>query len=126
MDSCRSLDFRQEPESIFSFRAGAGVNIKVCSGANENFKGPIKIFVMMLVVKQNGSIETCFLTSVVIYNKGVTLSGSTEYFTTNDGFTNQCLCKIQCVSDNAVREFRNPCRNDENVGLVMWSKAQDT
>jgi len=30
------------------------------------------------------------------------------------------------VSDNAVREFRNPCRNHENVGLMMWAKAQDT
>jgi len=32
-------------------------------------------------------IETYFLTSVVIYHKGVTLGGSTERFTTNDGFT---------------------------------------
>jgi len=31
-------------------------------------------------------IETCFLTSVVIYHKSVTLGGSTEHFTTNDGF----------------------------------------
>jgi len=31
-------------------------------------------------------IETCFLTSVVIYHKIVTLGGSTEPFATNDGF----------------------------------------
>jgi len=49
------------------------------------FTGPIKIYVMMLVfVKQNG----------IINHKKVTLGGSTEYFTTNDGFRSQCLCKI--------------------------------
>jgi len=31
-------------------------------------------------------IEACLLTSVVIYHKSVTLGGSTEHFTTNDGF----------------------------------------
>jgi len=31
-------------------------------------------------------IETCFLTSVVIYHKSVALGGSIEHFTTNDGF----------------------------------------
>ena len=31
-------------------------------------------------------IETCFLTSVVIHHKSVTLNGSNEHFTTNDGF----------------------------------------
>jgi len=31
-------------------------------------------------------IETCFLTSVVIYHNSVTLGGGTEHFTTNDGF----------------------------------------
>jgi len=31
-------------------------------------------------------IETCFLTSVVIYYKSVTLGGSAEHFTTHDGF----------------------------------------
>ena len=30
-------------------------------------------------------------------------------------------CKIQCVSDNPVRELRNPCRNYENVGLMIWA-----
>jgi len=30
--------------------------------------------------------ESCFLTSVVIYPQSVTLGGSTEHFTTNDGF----------------------------------------
>jgi len=64
-------------------------------------------------------IETCFLTSVVIYHKCVTLGGSTDHFTTNDGFKVIGLCKIQCVSDSAVREFWNPCRNYENVGLMM-------
>jgi len=29
-----------------------------------------------------GLIETCFLTSVVIYHKSVTLGGSIEHFTT--------------------------------------------
>jgi len=32
----------------------------------------------------------------------------------------------KCVSDNAVREFRNPCRNYDNVGLIMWAKTHDT
>jgi len=51
------------------------------------FDEPIKIFVMMLaVVKQNGLIETCFLTRVNIYPKSVTLGGSTEHLTTNDDF----------------------------------------
>jgi len=31
-------------------------------------------------------IETCFLTSINIYRKSVTLGGSNEHFTTNDGF----------------------------------------
>ena len=31
-------------------------------------------------------IETCFLTSVVLYHESVTLGGSTEDFTNNDGF----------------------------------------
>jgi len=30
--------------------------------------------------------EMCFLTSVVIHHKRLTLGGSTEHFTTNDGF----------------------------------------
>jgi len=41
---------------------------------------------MLAVLKQNGLIETCFLTRVNIYRKRVTLGGSTEHFTTNDGF----------------------------------------
>jgi len=42
---------------------------------------------MIVVVKQNAVelIATCFLTSVVKYHKSVTLGGSTDYFTTNDG-----------------------------------------
>ena len=31
-------------------------------------------------------IVMCFMTSVVIYHKSVTLGGSTEHFTTNNGF----------------------------------------
>ena len=27
-----------------------------------------------------------------------------------------CLYKIKCVSDNVVREFRNPCQNYEILG----------
>jgi len=42
-------------------------------------------------------IETWLLNSVVIYHYSVTLGGSTEHFTTKDGFRSQCLCKIQCV-----------------------------
>jgi len=34
--------------------------------------------------------------------------------------------KIQCASDNAVHQFKNPYRYHENVGLMMWAKAQDT
>jgi len=30
------------------------------------------------------------------------------------------------ISDNGVREFRNPFRNYENVCLMMWAKAQDS
>jgi len=33
---------------------------------------------------------------------------------------------LQCASDNAVREFWNPCHNYENVGLMMWAITQDT
>jgi len=32
-------------------------------------------------------------------------------------FQSHGLCKIQCVCNNAVQEFRNPCRNYENVWL---------
>jgi len=32
------------------------------------------------------------------------------------------VCKWQCY---AVREFKNPSRNYENVELMMWAKAQD-
>ena len=31
-------------------------------------------------------VETCLLTSIIIYHKGVTLGASTEYFTTIGGF----------------------------------------
>jgi len=72
-------------------------------------------------------IETCFLTSVVVYHNSVTLGGSTEHFTTNDGgFRSYGPCKMQCVSDNAVQEFRNRYRIYENVGLMMYAKTQDT
>jgi len=37
-------------------------------------------------------IETCFLTSVVIYYKSVTLGGSAEHFTTNDGLNVMAHC----------------------------------
>jgi len=30
------------------------------------------------------------------------------------------------VSANSVWEFRNPCSNHDNPGLMMWAKAQDT
>jgi len=33
---------------------------------------------------------------------------------------------MQCVSDNAVQLFRNPCSNHDNAGLMVWAKAQDT
>ena len=36
------------------------------------------------------------------------------------------LCKIHRVSENAVQECRNQCRNDANVGLMMWAIAQET
>jgi len=39
-------------------------------------------------------IETCFLTTVVIYHKNVTLGESTEHFTTNDGFKVTAHAKI--------------------------------
>jgi len=67
-------------------------------------------------------IETCFLTSVVIYHKSVTLCGSTEHFTTIYGFRSYCLCKIHCASNSALRESRNSCSNQQNVGLMMWAK----
>jgi len=43
---------------------------------------------MLVVVKQIGItvIDTCFLTIVVVHHKRVTLGGSTEHFTTIDGF----------------------------------------
>jgi len=33
---------------------------------------------------------------------------------------------MQNVGGSAVREFRNLCRNHENLGLMMWEKAKDT
>ena len=60
---------------------------------------------MIVVVKQNGIelTETCFLTSVVIYHKNVTLGGSTEHFTIHDGFKvlamQNTVCKCQCSLD---------------------------
>jgi len=54
---------------------------------------------MLAVVKQKG-----FLTSVVIYPKIVTPGGSTEHFTTNDGFRIQCQCKIQCVGSASTKQ----------------------
>jgi len=44
------------------------------------------------------SIETCFLTSVFIYCKSVTLVGSTELFTTNDGFKVMAYAKYSVQS----------------------------
>jgi len=29
-------------------------------------------------------------------------------------------------SDNAFREFRNPCSNYDNAEMTMWTKVQDT
>jgi len=55
VDSSRSLHFKLEPESIFKVRAGAGVNINVCAGANRKFFETDVISVMMfVVVKQSG------------------------------------------------------------------------
>jgi len=31
----------------------------------------------------------------------------------------ECLYKIQCVSDKVVREARNPFCNHENIGLMI-------
>jgi len=71
-------------------------------------------------------IETCFLTSVVTYHKSVTLGGSTEHFNTKDGFKLWLMQNtIKCASNNAVREFRNPCGKYANVGLMMWIITQD-
>jgi len=41
------------------------------------------------------SIETCFLTSGLIHHKRVTLGGSTEHFTTNDGFKVMAYAKYK-------------------------------
>jgi len=38
-------------------------------------------------------IETCFLTSVAIYHKSVTLGGNTEHFTTNVDFRSYGLAQ---------------------------------
>jgi len=32
---------------------------------------------------------------------------------------------LEVLSDSAVQEFRNPCSNHDNVGLIIWAKAQD-
>ena len=42
-----------------------------------------------MLVKQS-RIGPFFLTSIVIYNYGVTLGGSTEHFTTDDNFRSYC------------------------------------
>jgi len=39
--------------------------------------------------------ETCFLTSVVIYQKSLTLGGFNERFTTNDGFKVMACAKYK-------------------------------
>jgi len=33
--------------------------------------------------------------------------------------------KYKCASNNAHEEFRNLCRNHQNIGLMMWANAQD-
>ena len=79
----RSQHFRFEPEPE------AKSELRSVQEPIKNFKGPIKISVMMLVViKHNGIswIETRVLTSVVIHHKSVTLGESTEHLTTYDGF----------------------------------------
>jgi len=62
----------------------------------------------------------------VIYHNSVTLGGSTEHFTTNDGgaYLPNAYTKYS-ASDNAVREFKNPCSNHDNIGLIIWEKAHD-
>jgi len=64
---------------------------------------------MLVVVKQTGIslIETCFLIIVVIYHKSVTLGGSTEHFTTKNGFKVMAYSRgLQSMSHgpDAVRE----------------------
>jgi len=49
-------------------------------------------------------IEPCFLTSAFIYYKSVTLCGSTELFTTNDGFKVVAYAKY---SVRAIMQFGN-------------------
>ena len=84
------------------------------------------ISVLMLVVKQNGinwdvSSEQC---------RHISQKCDTgwEYRAFHHGWWFQScgLCKIQCVSDNAVRKFRNRCSNYENVGLMMRGITQET
>jgi len=53
VDSDQSLHFRLEQESIFLVRAGAGVNIEVCAGANHILRDLISVM-MLVVVIENG------------------------------------------------------------------------
>ena len=77
---------------------------------------------ILVVVKQNGINSEVLLTSVVTYDCSVRFAESTEHFTTNYGLRSY----LQFATDNAVREFRNPRSNHDNVGLMMSTKVQDT
>jgi len=50
-------------------------------------------------------IETCFLTSVIIYHKCVTLGGSTEHFITIGGFRGKCLAACAKYSVQVTMHF---------------------
>jgi len=85
----RSLDFRpeQEPEST----------LKSVQGPIKILKGPIKISISMLVVKQNGITWDAFCDQRRHISQKCDTGWDTEHFTTDDGFRSWCLCKIQCV-----------------------------
>ena len=76
--SLQSLHFRPAQEPVSTIKVGSSSQQKISN----------KIAVVMLV--KQSRIEPFFLTSIVIYNYGVTLGGSTEHFTTDDNFRSYC------------------------------------
>jgi len=72
-------------------------------------------------------IETCFLATVIIlYIPWVGVPSISPLMMVSKLWPMENRPAVQCISDNAVREFWNPCRNYENVGLMMWATTQDT
>jgi len=83
-------------------------------------------YYMLVVVKQNGINWDVFSDQWRHISQKCDTGWEYRAFHHQWWFQSYGPCKIQCVSDNAVQELRNPCSSHENVGLIMRAKAQDT